>query len=216
MAGLGVHRCLEREKSGHPYIPKEVSIKKFFALALFGAVALFMALPAAADAAVYLGRYNGPGPRTIVIGRGPRVIGPGPRTIVIGRVPRNLDSWYAPNYYRGWGGAGYYSGNYNQPHATNYLAATTSYTAYCQPVPPVDVNAVMVRMHVPSRARVWFDGEATSQTGAARDYVSPALTPGHNYVYHIRVQWDENNEVVERQRDVTVHAGDRLDLNFDE
>jgi len=79
-------------------------MKKFFALALFGAVALFMALPAAADAAVYLGRYNGPGPRTIVIGRGPRVIGPGPRTIVIGRAARNLDSWYRPGFYGGsWG-----------------------------------------------------------------------------------------------------------------
>ncbi len=85
-------------------------MKKFFVLAVFGAIAFLTALPAPADAAVYLGRYNGPGPRTIVIGRGPRVIGPGPRTLVIGRAARNLGSWYRPGFFRGSWGRSYRGG----------------------------------------------------------------------------------------------------------
>jgi uncharacterized protein (TIGR03000 family) len=70
-------------------------------------------------------------------------------------------------------------------------------------------------MHVPSDARVWFDGTATSQSGTDRSFVSPSLDPGREYVYHIRVQWDENGKVVERKRDVTVHPGDRINLTID-
>lgn len=89
------------------------------------------------------------------------------------------------------------------------------YTTYYPQAPAVDVNAVTVRLHVPTDAQVWFEGEATAQTGEDRDFVSPALTPGREYTYHIRVRWQENDKPVERKRDVKVHAGDRINLNID-
>jgi uncharacterized protein (TIGR03000 family) len=70
-------------------------------------------------------------------------------------------------------------------------------------------------MHVPSDARVWIEDAATSQTGADRTFVSPPLTRGSEYTYHVRVQWDEDNKPVERTRAIAVHAGDRINLNID-
>jgi uncharacterized protein (TIGR03000 family) len=77
------------------------------------------------------------------------------------------------------------------------------------------VNAATIRMSVPTGAQVWFDGAATTQTGAVREFVSPSLTPGSEYVYHVRVQWADNGKTVERNRDVKVHSGDRIHLNID-
>jgi uncharacterized protein (TIGR03000 family) len=105
----------------------------------------------------------------------------------------------------GWG-AGY---DYYPVGGTSY-----SYTAYYPQDTAADVNAVTIRMNVPSDARVLIDDKATTQTGADRLFVSPSLAPGYEYVYHVRVQWSENNKAVESKRDVTVHAGDQIYLNF--
>jgi uncharacterized protein (TIGR03000 family) len=89
-----------------------------------------------------------------------------------------------------------------------------TYSAYRMQETPAPANAVTIQMHVPSDARVWIDGDATSQTGANREFVSPAVAPGQDYVYHIRVQWDANNKTQESTRDVLVHAGERINLDF--
>jgi uncharacterized protein (TIGR03000 family) len=113
-----------------------------------------------------------------------------------------------------------YVGSYSYPYAAYYPSADVSYSypyaAYYPQEEVVDVNAATIRMHVRSDARVWFEGKATSQSGPDRTFVSPALTPGHEYVYHIRVQWDDSGKAVERNRDVTLHAGDRVNLSVDE
>jgi uncharacterized protein (TIGR03000 family) len=73
---------------------------------------------------------------------------------------------------------------------------------------------VAIKLHVPDNARVWIEGDEVSQGGQDREYVSPPITPGRDYVYHIRVQWDENNKTVESTREVPVNAGDRISLSF--
>jgi uncharacterized protein (TIGR03000 family) len=73
---------------------------------------------------------------------------------------------------------------------------------------------VEITMHVPAEARIWFDGEATVQTGATRVFVSPPLDPERQYVYEVRVRWNEGGDVVERTRRVTVQAGDEIGLGF--
>jgi uncharacterized protein (TIGR03000 family) len=166
-------------------------MKKFVGLAAFGLVALFVAAPSPA-AAGYLFRYNGWAPRVVVGWRG-----------------YGLYDWYSsPRFYgRAWR-AGYY-----YPNSAWYYEP---YTAYYPPDQAVEANGATIRMHVPSDARVSFEGEATSQSGADRTFMSPSLTPGRAYVYHIRVQWNENGKAVERNRDVTVHAGDRISLDMDQ
>jgi uncharacterized protein (TIGR03000 family) len=189
-------------------------MKKFVGLAALGVVAYFMALPTPAAAGSFsiggIGRIGS-------IGLG-GYTGWRPGAFIGWRGYRRYD-WSPRFYRRAWAADYYYppAWTYSYPYAGSYYYpnAEVSYSAYYSPPAPVEVNAVTIRMSVPSGARVWFDGEATSQTGADREFVSPPLTPGRQYVYHVRVQWDENGKAVERNRDVTVHAGDRINLNID-
>jgi uncharacterized protein (TIGR03000 family) len=189
-------------------------MKKFVSLAALGVVALFVALPTPAVAGSFsirgfgagrfggIGGYTGWRPGAFFGWRGYHRYGWSPRFY--------RHAWSADYYFpSAWAYSYPYTGSYYYPNAE------TSYSAYYSPPATVDANAVTIRMAVPSGARVWFDGEATAQSGADREFASPPLTPGREYVYHVRVQWDENGKAVERDRDVTVHAGDRINLNID-
>jgi uncharacterized protein (TIGR03000 family) len=125
--------------------------------------------------------------------------------------------WGGPRIIRPyWGGYGWLG----RPWRANYYYwngpawCNDCYTAYYPQGEAIDANAVTIRMHVPQDARVWIEGEVTSQTGAERTFVSPSLAPGSQYVYHIRAQWDDNGEAVERNREVTVYAGARINLDL--
>jgi uncharacterized protein (TIGR03000 family) len=124
-----------------------------------------------------------------------RYIGWGPRAFV-----------YPRFYWRAW--RPYY---YSNASAAYYYPDTV----YYPPAETGDVNTVTIRMHVPEGARIWFNGKATSQTGLDRTFETASLLPGRDYVYQVRVQWDENGKAVERTRDLTVHAGDRINLTID-
>jgi uncharacterized protein (TIGR03000 family) len=171
-----------------------------------GLVAWFVAPPAPA-AAHHVGRFGGWRSHAIVRWRG-----------------YGLSGWSrSPRFFRRPWRGGYYYPNagawYFYPYTADYPNAGVSYsyayTAYYPQEQAVDVNAVTIRMHVPGNARVWFEGGATSQSGENRTFVSPSLVPGREYVYHIRVQWDENDKAVEHHREVTVHAGDQINLTID-
>jgi uncharacterized protein (TIGR03000 family) len=75
-------------------------------------------------------------------------------------------------------------------------------------------SAEMV-LRIPPGAEVWFNGtKALSQTGSVRPFVTPALEPGWDYAYEVRVRWRENGRPVEQTRHILVRAGDRLALNL--
>jgi uncharacterized protein (TIGR03000 family) len=182
-------------------------MKTRISLVALGLVALFWTPPAPA-AAPRVGGIAGIG-RVAGIGR-------------IGWRGYGLSGWYwTPRFhYRAWRTGYYYpdaGASYYYPYTAYYPDAgvSYSYTAYYPQEQGDAVNKVTLRMHVPSDARVWLEGEATSQGGADRSFLSPSLEPGREYVYHIRVQWDENGKTMERNRDVPVHAGDRINLQFD-
>ena len=100
----------------------------------------------------------------------------------------------------GWGPRYYYRGYY-------YLYAIP------YPLnPTVEARTATIRMSVPTDAKVWLEGEATSQTGTVRDYITPALAPGSEYVYHVRVTWNENNKPMEQKSDIKLHAGDMVNF----
>jgi uncharacterized protein (TIGR03000 family) len=199
----------------------EVRMKKFLGLAALGLGALFVALPepaAARSAGIGgIGRIGGIGGIGGIGSWGLRGFGVGWRGY-------GLSGWYgSPRFFhRDWS-AGYYypvdGAPYHDPYPAYYpnggASYHDSYGAYYPQDQAADVKAVTIRMHVPSDARVWFEGEATSQSGTDRTFVSPPLAPGREYVYHLRVQWYENGKAVERNRKVRVHAGDRINLTFD-
>jgi uncharacterized protein (TIGR03000 family) len=179
-------------------------VKKFVALVALSLVAAFAALPSPADAC-WRGSYYYGGPRTVVLADY------GPGTIVVGRTFYGpYDTWYTSRGLFGWRRTAYF-----QPYtvAYSYPVVGTSSMAFYPPTQDGTANAATIGMQVPSGARVWFDGQATTQTGSDRTFVTPSLTPGSEYVYRIRVQWNENGQAVERTREVTVHAGDRIQVN---
>jgi uncharacterized protein (TIGR03000 family) len=182
-------------------------MKKFAVLAVCGAAVLLLATPSAH--AQRIGGFGGlrvGAIRPISVG-GWSSFRLAPRLYHGGWAHGWGHRWYAsPGYYP------YYSypADYYEPNVV------TSYSAYYTPVADSDPRSVTIRMRVPGSARVWFDGAATSQTGPDRWFESPALTPGREFVYNIRVQWQDNGKAVERSRAVTVHAGDRINLTFEE
>jgi uncharacterized protein (TIGR03000 family) len=186
-------------------------MKKFIGLAAFGLVALFVASAPAKAGSFGVGGIGGMGRMGGIggIGRIGSIGGGGyigrPLGLITGTTGGRFD-WSRPTFRRDWPESYYYPVD-----ASNYYP----YAAYYPQEPAVEVNAAMIRLQVRSDARVWFEGDPTSQGGADRTFVSPSLTPGHEYVYHIRVQWEENGKPVEVKRDVTVHAGDRINLNIE-
>jgi uncharacterized protein (TIGR03000 family) len=138
------------------------------------------------------------------------------------------DSWWWDPWY----GDGYAYGNYPGGYASFYgVPATYPEGPYAgevpradaptedtqrrgQPLPSVNENAVLIAVRVPANAEIWFDGNKTSQTGQVRLFTTPPLEPGHEYSYEVHARWNESGHEVDRTRKVTVHAGDRIGLNF--
>jgi uncharacterized protein (TIGR03000 family) len=75
-------------------------------------------------------------------------------------------------------------------------------------------SAALFRVRVPADAEIWFSGEKTSQRGAYRLFVTPQLQDGRALSYEIRARWKQGGQDVVQSRTVTVHAGDRLTVDF--
>jgi uncharacterized protein (TIGR03000 family) len=72
-----------------------------------------------------------------------------------------------------------------------------------------------VSVQVPvADAEVWFDDRLTQQTGLARQFQSPPLTPGGAYTYRVTARWVVNGQPVLRTRTILVQAGGRVTLDF--
>ena len=76
-------------------------------------------------------------------------------------------------------------------------------------------RTVLIDVFLPAEARLWFQGEPTSETGAVRQFESPPLEPGQAYTYDVRATWkdDDGREVVQSRR-LTVRAGDHLEVDL--
>jgi uncharacterized protein (TIGR03000 family) len=75
-------------------------------------------------------------------------------------------------------------------------------------------NVALIGVKVPPDARVWFDGEATRQTGTDRLFSSPELEQGKRYNYDIRAQWTVDGKPVTRTRTVHFRAGEHVSVDF--
>lgn len=143
--------------------------------------------------------------------------------------------YYSP-YYGGYGaysGVRYYNNGYTPNYAPYYGRSYApsvyqgGYSPYASAqsilsvgdgrmsmYAPENTNAVQINVRVPASAEIWFDGNKTTQTGASREFVSPALDNDAERSYEIRATWTENGRPVDQTRTVTFHAGDRITVNF--
>lgn len=75
-------------------------------------------------------------------------------------------------------------------------------------------RAVWINVTVPANAEILFGNFKTTQSGAQRAFVSPPLDRGRDFTYDITAKWQEGGRQVVRTRQVTVHAGDVVNLSF--
>ena len=128
--------------------------------------------------------------------------------------PANYSSYYAePMSFSDSGPMSYTDDSTNGPPTQGPAAAEANRGADASR-PPIDDNAVLIAVRLPADAELWFDGQKTTQTGPVRRFETPPLKPGQEYGYEIRARWMEDGHEVNQTRKVTVHAGDRLGLNF--
>jgi uncharacterized protein (TIGR03000 family) len=83
-----------------------------------------------------------------------------------------------------------------------------------KPAPEAGDGTAQVTVIVPADAEVFFDGNATTQTGTERVYQSPPLEKGFTYHYSIRARWTEGGKPVEQTRKVSVKPGARARVDF--
>jgi uncharacterized protein (TIGR03000 family) len=115
------------------------------------------------------------------------------------------------------GGLGYYYPDYYYPdYSYPSVPAPTVYQSFYTAPPAVTVptNTALIDVSVPADAAVWIDGNPTTQTGATRAYVTPALTPGQKYSYELKARWMENGQPVEKTQKVSFLAGNQVQVNF--
>lgn len=127
--------------------------------------------------------------------------------------------------YGGYGGYGDYGGyGYGPTYINNYYVPDYNGAAPAVDSPSIiypsapqaaDDNQAHLRIILPdATAQLWFDGTLTTNTGAQRDFDTPALKRGGEYFYHITAAWNQGGRIVTQERQVTIHAGDAWVIDF--
>jgi uncharacterized protein (TIGR03000 family) len=94
-------------------------------------------------------------------------------------------------------------------------AAVLMGLAALQPAPAQATSApAEITVVVPTDAEVLFDGAPTTQKGAERLFVSPALEPGKTFSYQVLARWQAKGQAVEQTRTARVTSGARVRVSF--
>jgi uncharacterized protein (TIGR03000 family) len=73
-----------------------------------------------------------------------------------------------------------------------------------------------IKVKLPGRAKLWFNGKKTASRGRHRQFQTPFLEPGREYVYEIRARWLKKGRPVSQGRKVRVMAGSQIHVDFPE
>jgi uncharacterized protein (TIGR03000 family) len=73
----------------------------------------------------------------------------------------------------------------------------------------------LLAVNVPDDAKIYVNGQATSSTGASRQYISRDLQPGFNYTYEVRAEVTRDGRTVEQVKKIDLRAGETANLAFD-
>jgi uncharacterized protein (TIGR03000 family) len=103
-------------------------------------------------------------------------------------------------------------GGYSSPRY--YQRAVPSYPVYAPQVVAPVVASTQIHIQVPAQAKLWFNNQPTTQTGAVREFITSPLIPGQEYSYTVRATWQEGNREIERERVVSFTAGDQVNVDF--
>jgi uncharacterized protein (TIGR03000 family) len=82
----------------------------------------------------------------------------------------------------------------------------------CDPAKASDTDApITLKLTVPNTARVWLQGQEMPGTGNVREFVSPPLKAGKEWVYTIRVRDAYGSE---ETVEIPLRSGQTRELNF--
>jgi uncharacterized protein (TIGR03000 family) len=121
---------------------------------------------------------------------------------------------YVPSY--GVYTAGYGGYGYAPPYDGTVFDATSvpaNLPAQPQQAPAYD-NTANLTLVVPEGTELWFNGTKISTTGTKREFVTPPLTPGKDFIYEIKARWRENGKPVEQNQSVKVQANSWKVVDF--
>jgi uncharacterized protein (TIGR03000 family) len=79
---------------------------------------------------------------------------------------------------------------------------------------PASDSKAQLLVVVPTDAEVWVENTKTTTDGNMREFESPPLSAGANYVYKVRARWTTNGKEVDQTRTVPVRAGASLTVDF--
>jgi uncharacterized protein (TIGR03000 family) len=75
-------------------------------------------------------------------------------------------------------------------------------------------TAAIIYVNVPASAKVFVNGNATTSTGTARQYISRGLRAGQLYTYEFRLEAEVNGKLVTETKQIQVTGGQRAELAF--
>jgi uncharacterized protein (TIGR03000 family) len=116
-------------------------------------------------------------------------------------------------------------GGWNQGYYQSYYPPTDGYGyqqfqqtgqsdgTYRSYYPPARLPAT-IELIVPADAQVWFNGQATTQTGTVRRFVTPELNADSDYTYELKVRWNKDGQPTEKTRQISVVAGGVRQVNL--
>ncbi len=76
------------------------------------------------------------------------------------------------------------------------------------PEPGDDKQAATIVVQVPADAKVYFDGQATTQTGSERSFATPPLRRGAILYYELKAEFAPGGQVVSRTLRIAVRGGE--------
>ena len=117
---------------------------------------------------------------------------------------------YYPYYYSDY--YPYYSSGLYAPDYDYGGVPDNTYSNYVTAVPD---NTAQITVQVPdANAKVWFEGQLTSQRGRDREFMSPPLDVGRTYTYDIRAQWNQDGRMFDQTQHAQVTGGHQVLVNF--
>ena len=80
--------------------------------------------------------------------------------------------------------------------------------------PPAPELRARLSLTLPERAKVWMAGKEVDARATPVLLESPVLQPGQSYTFDLKLTWPGESRTEERERSVTVAAGDSKGLSF--
>ncbi|MBI3409447.1 MAG: TIGR03000 domain-containing protein [Planctomycetes bacterium] len=75
-------------------------------------------------------------------------------------------------------------------------------------------NVARISVSLPAEARLWVDDVSCPLTSSLRTFNTPALEPGRQYYYTLRVEINQGEQPITQERRIYLSAGQQINIDF--